>query len=286
MSCSLTADHLHRFLLQKIVEQAHGIRPSPYTGDQVVRQTPCLQEYLTADFLTDDFLEIAHHGGKRMRSHDRSQHIVGVLHLPCPFAHGFVHGILERPGTRHHRMNRCTKKTHPVDIQSLPLTIDTPHEHFALQAQQGGNGGGSHTMLSGSCFSNDAFLAHIFRQQALSEHIVDLMRACMVQILALEVDVGTAQVTAHIRCIGQQAWPPGIVGIQLGQFCLEAGIVLPPAVGLLQFQYCRHQSFGDVLPTIDSKSSFLHSELLQRSIDVSMHRINRDCPFFISVSPI
>ena len=53
-------------------------------------------------------------------------------------------------------------------------------------------------MLSGAGLGNDALFAHAGGQQALSESIVDLVRAGVGQVLALEVDLRATQLIGEV----------------------------------------------------------------------------------------
>jgi hypothetical protein len=44
-------------------------------------------------------------------------------------------------------------------------------------------------MLTSTCFRNNPRLAHMLGQQSLTDRIIHLMRAGVVQILALEIDL-------------------------------------------------------------------------------------------------
>ena len=48
-------------------------------------------------------------------------------------------------------------------------------------------------MLTGAGFGDDARLAHAHRQQDLAEAIVDLVRAGVIELVALEVDFRAAE---------------------------------------------------------------------------------------------
>ena len=53
--------------------------------------------------------------------------------------------------------------------------------------------GGGHAVLARAGLRDDAGLAHAARQQDLAEHIVDLVRAGVVELVALEVDLRAAE---------------------------------------------------------------------------------------------
>ena len=52
--------------------------------------------------------------------------------------------------------------------------------------------GGGDAVHAGAGLGDDALLAHAPRQQDLAEHIVDLVRAGVIELLALEIDFGAA----------------------------------------------------------------------------------------------
>jgi hypothetical protein len=76
----------------------------------------------------------------------------------------------------------------------------------AFHAHQRGGGRRGHAVLSRAGLGDDLLLAHALGQQNLADGVVDLVRAEVVQILALEVDLGPAaafgQVGAEIERIG------------------------------------------------------------------------------------
>ena len=46
-------------------------------------------------------------------------------------------------------------------------------------------------MLTGSCLSDNAGLAHLLCHQNLADGIVDLVCSCMVQVLTLQIELAT-----------------------------------------------------------------------------------------------
>ena len=72
--------------------------------------------------------------------------------------------------------------------------IDRTHVDHALQAQQRAGGGGGNSGLTRPGLGNDPGLAHLTGQQCLAEDVVDLVRAGVVEILALEEDARPTRV--------------------------------------------------------------------------------------------
>ena len=73
--------------------------------------------------------------------------------------------------------------------------IHHAHVNFTLQPNQCGGGGECHTVLPCTCFGDDFFLTHFFGEQDFTDAVVDFVRACVVQILAFEV---------NLRAIGRE----------------------------------------------------------------------------------
>ncbi len=84
------------------------------------------------------------------------------------------------------------EQLHAEHIGLLPLDIDRAHIDDAIEAETGAGGRRRDAMLSGAGLGDDAGLAHAAREQDLAEHIVDLVRAGVVQLLALEIDFRAA----------------------------------------------------------------------------------------------
>jgi siroheme synthase len=52
---------------------------------------------------------------------------------------------------------------------------------------------GRHAVLAGAGLGDHALLAHALREQRLADHVVDLVRAGVVQVFALQVDLRAAE---------------------------------------------------------------------------------------------
>ena len=90
--------------------------------------------------------------------------------------------------------------------------------------------------------------------QGLAQGVVDLVGARVVEVLALEVDLGAAQVAGHIGREVEAGGPVRVVLVEVGQIGLELRVVLEPVVGLLQFDHGGHQGLGDVLAPVDAET--------------------------------
>ena len=66
------------------------------------------------------------------------------------------------------------------------MHVGTPHVHPALKTKERRRGRRGHTVLPRAGLGDDALLAHALCKQHLSKRVVDLVRAGMAQVLALE----------------------------------------------------------------------------------------------------
>jgi hypothetical protein len=100
-------------------------------------------------------------------------------------------------------------------------------------------------MLAGAGLGDDALLAHPPRHHDLAEHVVDLVRTGVVQLLALEVDLCAAEMFGQALGEIQGRRPADVVPEVAVHFSLERRIGLGVGVSLLQIEDQRHQRFGD-----------------------------------------
>ena len=94
------------------------------------------------------------------------------------------------------------QQPHAEDVERLPLHVLRAHVDDAVEAEAGANRGGGDAVLSRAGFSDDAALAHAPRQQDLAQGVVDLVRAGVAEIFALQ---------KNSRAAGVFAEPLGIV---------------------------------------------------------------------------
>ena len=96
-------------------------------------------------------------------------------------------------------------------------------------------------MLAGAGFGDDPLLAHAAGEQDLPHDVVDLVRAGVVQLVALEIDLRSPEMFGEPFRKVERRRPADVMleeGIELG---LERGIGLRVGVGLLQLEDERHE---------------------------------------------
>ena len=103
------------------------------------------------------------------------------------------------------------EQLHAEDVRLLPLDVHRAHVDDALEAEAGADRGGGDAVLAGAGLGDDALLAHAPGQQDLAEHVVDLVRAGVVQVFALEVDLGAAAMLGEALGEIERAGPADIM---------------------------------------------------------------------------
>ncbi|EKD60025.1 MAG: hypothetical protein ACD_54C00985G0001 [uncultured bacterium] len=245
LAARLDADDVHRRIIEERVEQPHRVRATADRRNHRIGQTTLafLFGQLPAHFLADDALEIAHHRRVRMRPRHRADAIEGVAHVGHPIAQRIVHRVFQRATTRSHRHHFRPQQPHAEHVRRLPFHIMRAHVDHAFQPELGADRGRRHTVLASAGFGDDPGLAHPPRQNDLAQHVVDLVRAGVVQFVALHVDLGTAEMLGQPRRIIQRRGAADVMLPQIVHFRPERRVGLGEFVALLQIEDQRHQGF-------------------------------------------
>lgn len=210
-----------------------------------VRQPAFDLLHLRLGLVADDRLEVAHQRRIGMRTRDCSDAVERVVHVGDPVAQRLVHGVLQRARARLHRDHRCAQHLHADDVGLLPLDVDGAHIDHAFEAEARAQRRGGDTVLAGAGLGDDALLAHAPRQHDLAEHVVHLVRTGVVELFALQVNLGAAEMLGETLGEIERRGPADIVleiAVHLG---LEGRIGLGRGVGLFQIEDQRHQGFGN-----------------------------------------
>ena len=148
---------------------------------------------------------------------------MGGLDGGDPVAHGLVHRVLERAAAGLGRPHLGAEQAHAEHVELLALHVDLAHVDDAVEAEQRGGGGGGHAVLAGAGLGDEAVLAHALGQQGLAEHVVDLVAAGVVEVLALEQQA-QAELVGEALAHGDRAGAAGVVAQQAVEAAAELGV--------------------------------------------------------------
>ncbi len=246
LAARLDADDAHALVVEEGMEQAHGVRAAADAGHQGVGQAPFHLHDLLAHLIADHALEVAHHRRIGMGARHRADAVEGRLAGRDPVAQRLVHGVLQRRGARRHRPHFGAQHFHAHDIGRLAVDVDRTHEHHAGNVEQCAGRRGGDAVLARAGLGDHPRLAHALGQKHLAQHVVDLVAAGVIELVALEVDFGAAEVPGQPLGVVERARAAGIMRQEIIQLALELRIGLGLGIGLFQLEDERHQGLGDV----------------------------------------
>src|ERR1051326_1520851 len=102
-------------------------------------------------------------------------------------------------------------------------------------------------MLSGTCFGNDALLAHAFGDERLSDRVVDLVRAGVIEVLALEQQPEVTAEGRKLRSVAERRRTADVVLQDRVELAAKRLLAAQFSIGALEFVERGHESFRDVL---------------------------------------
>ena len=170
-----------------------ALLPPPTQAKTASGRRPSASRICAPRLLADHLLEIAHHHRVGMRAQRRAEQVMRRRDVGHPVAHGLADGVLERAAAARDAHHLGAQQAHAEDVEPLAPHVLLAHVDHALEAEQRADRGGGHAVLAGAGLGDDAPLAHAPRQQRLAQAVVDLVRAGVQQVLALEVDARAAQ---------------------------------------------------------------------------------------------
>ncbi len=159
-----------------------------------------------------------------MRADRRADEIVRRRDVRHPVADGLVDRVLECLAAGGDGAHLSAEQLHAKDVERLTADVLCAHVDDALQPQLGADRRRGDAVLARAGLGDDAPLAHALREQALPQRVVDLVRAGVGQILALEVDTRADPLREPLGEVERRG-PAGIAGFLRGERGGECGIV-------------------------------------------------------------
>ena len=222
------------------VEDAHGVAATAHAGDDGIRLRGgnALRGqhlgHLRQAFGADHALEVAHHHRVGVRAGHGADDVEGVVHVGHPVAHGFVQRVLQRLAAGFDRDHGGAQQLHAVDVGRLAFHVLGAHVDHAFQPVACADGGRGHAVLAGAGLGDDARLAHALGEHGLADHVVDLVRAGVVEVFALQIDLRPAQLAAGARGVVDGRGAADVMRQLVLEFGQEVRVMLVLRVGVLQ----------------------------------------------------
>ena len=212
-----------------------------------------------------------------MRTGSRADQVIGVVDIGDPVAQRLVHRILQRAAAGRHRLDLGAEQLHAEHVRRLALDVGRAHIDDAGKAEAGSNRRRRHAMLAGAGFGDDAGLAHALGQQDLADAIVDLVRTGVVQLFALEIDLGAAEFGRQALGEIERARAADIMGAEMLQFRLEFRIGLGLVPLVLQVEDQRHQGFGNETAAENAEATVLVGAGLETNSGLASRSLASPC---------
>ena len=164
--------------------------------------------------------------------------------LRDPVAHRLVDRFLQRGRAGRHGHDLRAEEPHARDVERLPLHVHRAHVDDAFAAEARRHRGRGDAVLARAGLGDDALLAHAPREQNLAERVVDLVRAGVEQVLALEIDFRAAEFLGQAFGEVERRGPSGEVLQQRGEFRLERGVAAGAFVFVGEVAQRSHERLG------------------------------------------
>ena len=184
----LDADQPHVRVVDEAGEHADRIRAAADAGDDHLGEPLLHVEKLLPRLVPDHRLEVAHDLGVRVRADGRADQVVGGLHVRDPVADRLARRLLERSRPELDRTHLRAEQLHPLDVRPLPAHVLAAHVDDAFETEPRADGRRRNPVLSRPGLRDDALLAEPSREHRLAERVVELVRAGVEEILALQVE--------------------------------------------------------------------------------------------------
>ena len=237
----LDADEPNLGVIQKACKEADRVRASADAGDRDLGQAAFGGEDLLTRLSSDHGLQLAHDLGIRSRPDARADQVVGRLDVRL------ARRLLQRLRPELDRSHLRPEQAHPLHVRRLTAHVFDAHVDDAIEAEPRANGRCRDAVLAGAGLRDDSALAEPPRQHGLAEGVVELVRAGMEQVLALQVDAlagGEALGKRERRGPAAVAAPKSVQLVPIRRI----GERFAPAA--LQLVERRNQRLGHVAPAV------------------------------------
>ena len=188
---------------------------------------------------------------------------MGGTDVGHPVAHCFVDSLLEGGLSRGHPHDLGAQKAHPRHVERLAFHVHRAHIDDAFHPRACAHRGGGNAMLAGTGLGDDPALAHPAREKNLPQGVVDLVGPGVKEILAFEVDFGTAQFAGEALSKVKRRGASGEVLEGVCEFVLERLVLAGRRVFVRKRVERVHERFGHKHSTIGAEVAVLIRERLE-----------------------
>ena len=172
---------------------------------------------------------------------------MGRVRAADPVADRLARRLLERARAEVDRAHLGAEQAHPLDVRPLAAHVFRAHVDDALEPEARADRCRGDPVLAGAGLGDDARLAEPDGEQGLAERVVELVRAGVEQVLALEVEPLAGREPLRE---GERRGAAGVGPAELGQLVSEGRIVECLAPAGFEGVERRDQRLGDEAATV------------------------------------
>jgi hypothetical protein len=132
-------------------------------------------------------------------------------------------------------------------------------------------------LLARARFRDDSMFAHAYREKRLPQRVVDLVRAGMREVFALEINLRPAEMLTEPLRVGNRRRATRICSLQIGELCSKGGIIQRRIKRLDQFVQRRDQSLRHKPPAIFTIVAARIRHIYPVGADKSVS-VHKNCP--------
>ena len=256
LAAGLDADELHLGVVDEPGEESDRVRSAADAGDGLVGEPPVLFEALPARLAPDDALEVAHHLGGGRGTRHRADHVERVVAVGHPVAERLVHGVLQRCAALGDGVYLRAQELHALDVRRLPVDVQCAHVDLARHPEERGDCRRGDAMHPRARLGDQTALAHALCEERLSNRVVDLVCAGVVEVFAFQEDRRPAKMIREPPRAGERTFPAHIVAQEFLELASERRVRLRRLVGGFQFPERGHERLRHILPAVFSVVCF------------------------------
>ncbi len=224
-----------------------ALEPPPTAAIDRFRQAAFRAEMLLARLAADHGLQFCDELRIRRGTDAGTDQIVRRLDVRDPVADRFARRLLQRLRAEVDSHDLGAEQVHPLDVGALAAHVLLTHVHDALEPEARADGRGGDAVLAGARLGDDPVLAQPSREHRLAERVVQLVRAGVEEILALQVDPLAGREPLGER---ERRRPAGVRRRQVLQLRVEGVVGERVAPALPQLVERRDERLGDVASTV------------------------------------
>ena len=178
-----------------------------------------------------------------------------IFKISRPVAHCFIYRIFQRAASCCNGTHFCTVKFHCGNVRLLAAHVYFTHIYNTFKTKFSAGGSSCKTVLTGTCFGDNARFSHFLCKKALTYCIVDFMCACIRKTFKFYVNLCAAKKFCCCRSKIKRRFAPDIITLDYAQFFQKRLVVHIKMKRLCKFIQRTAQNFRNIFSAVLIKKS-------------------------------